>query len=315
MLSNSHFWSPPPTNVKSPPPLNFLKSPPTGGDSLPPPPHAKWETLNTEPVCKTMFMNTLSTSERFVIGALKCDSVNNVATAVHGLSGKKGNRSLNDEQKQMIYNHIKSFPVMESHYLRAQTKRTYLASDLNMTKMYDLFVEKHKGTKNLPALSSYRKIFVDNFNIGFHKPKKDQCSLCEAYKIAGPELKQDKQEEYNIHISNKEIARSLKETRKLAANDNPDQKVLCFDLQKVLPTPYGENGALYYFSKFSVYNFTCFDLIFKQGYCYMWDESIAKRGASEVASCIYSHINDHCKDCSVLSLFADNCPGQNKNRL
>ena len=36
--------------------------------------------------------------------------------------------------------HIKKFPVMESHYNRGRTKREYLPSNLNVTKMYDLFV-------------------------------------------------------------------------------------------------------------------------------------------------------------------------------
>ena len=27
----------------------------------------------------------------------------------------------------------------------------------------------------------YRKIFCDEFNISFHKPKKDQCAVCERY--------------------------------------------------------------------------------------------------------------------------------------
>ena len=88
-----------------------------------------------------------------------------------------------------------------------------------------------------------------------------------------------------------------------------------FDLQKVLQTPYGETGKLYYYSKFAVYNLTCFDMVSRQGYCFVWDETIAKRGASEISGCLYSLFADHCtKPNTEMNMFADNCPGQNKNR-
>lgn len=38
--------------------------------------------------------------------------------------------------------HIKSFPTIESHYCRANTKREYLGSHLSVNKMFDLYLEK-----------------------------------------------------------------------------------------------------------------------------------------------------------------------------
>ena len=52
--------------------------------------------------------------------------------------------------KTLIKEHIKSFPVMESHYMREQSSRRFLGSNLNLTKMYELFLEKYAGTENLP---------------------------------------------------------------------------------------------------------------------------------------------------------------------
>ena len=58
-----------------------------------------------------------------------------------------------------------------------------------------------------------------------------------------------------------------------------------------------------------------FDITLKQGYYYLWDQSIAKKGASVVGSCIYRYVEKYCtKDTKYLTLFADNCPGQNRNR-
>lgn len=45
----------------------------------------------------------------------------------------------------------------------------------------------------------YENVFNIKFNIGFHKPKKDQCSVCEAYKNDPQKqdfLKKNKQENH-----------------------------------------------------------------------------------------------------------------------
>lgn len=53
------------------------------------------------------------------------------------------------------------------------------------------------------------------------------------------------------------------------------------------------------------------DLVTKQGYCYNWNQTIAKRGSSEIGSCIYHYLIDDVKstDVSTVILFSDNCPG------
>ena len=118
-------------------------------------------------------------------------------------------------------------------------------------------------------------------------------------------------------LVNKEIARGMKETYKIEGNRSATRNLQLypFDLQKVLHTPFGENSLLYYYSKLAVYNFTSFDLIHKQGYCFILNETIAKRGASEISS-LLKLIELYCTtDNMELVLFADNCPAQNKNRF
>ena len=80
--------------------------------------------------------------------------------------------------------HIRSFPVIESHYCRSKTKRKYLESGLSINKMYQLFQEKiDKNDLALKSVSQYlyRKIFCEKFNISFFKPRKDQCAICERF--------------------------------------------------------------------------------------------------------------------------------------
>ncbi|CAB3235002.1 unnamed protein product [Arctia plantaginis] len=52
------------------------------------------------------------------------------------------------------------------------------------------------------------------------------------------------------------------------------------------------------------------------GYCYMWDESVAKRGANEVASCVYDFIKKFVsKGVKEFRFWSDDCAGQNRNRI
>lgn len=86
------------------------------------------------------------------------------------------NRQFNDEQ-------INWFPRVESHYCRASRSRDYLHPDLSLPKMYDMYRREYKYQLNdeLPSLSTYRRVFSTK-NVSFHWPKKDQCSLCMAFR-------------------------------------------------------------------------------------------------------------------------------------
>ena len=98
---------------------------------------------------------------------------------------------------------------------------------------------------------------------------------------------------------------------KTNALKNPEESmVISFDLQKVLATPFGDNGDFYYVSKLSTYNFTCYYFRTKQVYCFILGQTVAKRVACEVSSSLYLLLNDIYK---VHTLFADNCPRQNQN--
>ena len=80
----------------------------------------------------------------------------------------------------MVRNHIKSFPVVESHYCRAKSNKQHLDGCLTLTKMYDLY----KVTDENPVKENiYRKVFNEEFNLPFIKPRKDRCDECEEYKI------------------------------------------------------------------------------------------------------------------------------------
>ncbi|KAJ8895438.1 hypothetical protein PR048_000770 [Dryococelus australis] len=74
-----------------------------------------------------------------------------------------------------------------------------------------------------------------------------------------------------------------------------NSKMVCavFDMQKFLQTPMSEVSVFYYKRKLNVYNLTIYDMASKDGNCYMLYETIANRGANEVASCLLDFIAKH----------------------
>ena len=60
-------------------------------------------------------------------------------------------------------------------------------------------------------------------------------------------------------------------------------------------------------------NFGIHDCVAEKGYMYMWDETIAKRGSAEVASCLKHFFQVYPSGAKSLVSFSDGCGGQNKN--
>lgn len=128
----------------------------------------------------------------------------------------------------------------------------------------------------------------ENYNIGFHVPKKDKCMVCMAQTF--DVKKCDQMAKFDNHMQEKEESyKRFQFHQKLNAMD---PSVICasFDMQKILNTPYGENMALYYSRKIAVYNLTIYESNTQMGYCNLWTEVDARRGANEVSTCLYNYL-------------------------
>lgn len=96
--------------------------------------------------------------------------------AGHDNRGRKitGNQTPKEDE-DFVHRHIQSFPVIAIHYTRKQTQRNYLAPDLNITKMYQLYKETSiASSRKAVTWSLYRKIFNNQYNLSFCHPKNDQ---------------------------------------------------------------------------------------------------------------------------------------------
>ena len=59
--------------------------------------------------------------------------------------------------------------------------------------------------------------------------------------------------------------------------------MISFDFQQNLPTLNLHHNDVYYAHQLWTYNFGIHDCVAGKGYMFMWDETVAKRGSSEVA--------------------------------
>ena len=115
--------------------------------------------------------------------------------------------------------------------------------------MYRLYSKEcDKNGKQKASSSTYRHMFKNEFNLSFHKPKKDRCDLCFKF---NPSPEDEKK--MLDHQAQKELSRDAKENYKLLSTERDTISCTCFDLQKVLECPLGEASS-YYSRKLAVYN-------------------------------------------------------------
>lgn len=211
---------------------------------------------------------------------------------------------------------------MQSHYCRKDTKREYIEGGRTIMDLHRDFVELWKAQQNTtaPNYQMYTKVFNNEFNISFYQPKKDQCEDCVQYDNAVGKEKIAFETKYQEHQKEKNLSRKEKENDKGKAKEDSNYIVIVYDLQAVMQCPRGNTSAFYYVSKLNTFNFTICDLASNNAMCYTWDESQAKRGANEIATCVWLYIKkleDKAakKEQKIdIVFYSDNCCGQNKNR-
>lgn len=122
------------------------------------------------------------------------------------------------------------------------------------------------------------------------------------------------QQRFEDHLRNKTIAREEKQRDTALAHENANVMVAVYDMQAVLPTPCSLVSDFYYKSKLATMNFTVYNIANKIGHCYVWNETIGKRGSNEIGSFLLNFLkkNDQFTD---IIFYSDNCCGQNKNKF
>lgn len=266
--------------------------------------------LKSLKVCKKCFLGIFCETESFVNNIVKKASDNTLFKDGRGIGVKVNKISI--EKVDCVKAHIGSFPSYVSHYGRSHTNKMYLAPGLTIAKMYNLYITT---TEQPVSLTLYRKIF-NSLGLKIKQPQLDTCSKCDQF-VMNLKMQHTEEERNDIigqrdqHQQQAEMAYGAKRLDKLDEN----KTVLCFDLQKCLPTPSLRCQEAFYKRSLWVFNLTIRDCSNGKTTCFMWDETIAKRGANEVASCIWRYFETNQDLRQHVVMYSDTCPGQNRNTI
>nr|CAI5839316.1 unnamed protein product [Callosobruchus analis] len=259
---------------------------------------------------------------RFKVVCKKIDSDGFVATDMRGRHQPKN--KISPESRNAVINHIQRFPRYKSHYSRSQNCNTrYLSPDLNIRKMYRFYIEICKESNQTPVKESYyRHIFNSEFNLRFHYPHSDTCNTCDrlnnaiqhnASNSAGTSSS-NPTAELELHQRQAKHAVSTKQFDTDQCKLVEDTVVICFDLQKTLPTPLLTTNKVYYLRQLWTYNLCIHDLTNDRPNMYVWNESVASRGSSDVGSCLLRFVDSLPPTITKVIAYSDSCGGQNKNK-
>ena len=130
-------------------------------------------------VCRNMFLNTFSLSDKFVRWSMikKRVSPNGIiGPDKFGRYCAKVKKS--EKVVEMVRDHIKSFSTLIMENADNEGVRMFLDSSLNIARMYKLYVKQcqYKGIPEVDIVNEiyYRRIFQKEFNISFkNSPRND----------------------------------------------------------------------------------------------------------------------------------------------
>jgi len=223
-------------------------------------------------VCQNFLCRTLAISKKIVSHALEHKNALGKFVPPNLQSERKPGNKTSDERENLVREHINSFPLVEAHYCRANSTASYLGPELNISEMYRLYTTDFCPQRNItnPVTKGvYRRIFVNDFNIRFFLPKKDQCSTCNAYYGADGEDQAALKPEWEQHKKCEKESLDTKEADKSIAKSDKSTMAITFDVQAVLPIRHAGDAQIYYLRKLAAYNFMIYETSTHRGYCYL----------------------------------------------
>ena len=236
-------------------------------------------------VLQKNFLNTLDIPEKAVRTALKKTKLSGVLE-----SDQRGHASDHNKTEEAVTNQIKEhimlFKTVESHYIRRDSQCQYLPDHLSISEMYRLYGEWCKANAfEVASYGLYYNVFKTQFNLKFHKSKKDQCDECVGYNNSAKHLLTDEiKSKQQKHIAEKDFVRIHKDTVKKEAANDATVFVAGFDFQRTLLSPHGKTSSFYFSLRLKNYNFTITNLQSMHTTCFLWNECQAREGACEVAT-------------------------------
>nr|XP_033325321.1 uncharacterized protein LOC117219890 [Megalopta genalis] len=263
------------------------------------------------PVCKKYFRDTYQVSDGRIY---KCCPKEQVTSLVDLRKGHVASNKIDDTS---VIKHIKLFPAYRSHYTRAHNpRRQYLDPDLNIKKMYELYVTECEKENVVPVKEKYYyNVFSTKFNLHFKQPSKDTCQNCDALQIkiqsSDGEAKKMAEIEKETHLEEAERARSQMAADRMATSEKVF--LFSFDLEEALAFPKLTTSVAYYKRNLYVYNFGCHEFSKNISHMFVWPETEGSRGSQEISSCLIKYIKTYATNFEKIITYSDSCTGQNRN--
>lgn len=270
-------------------------------------------------VCQKAFLSILNVS-KFRVQRL-CRLVFQTGESPKELRGGDHRSKKSEDKLSKVKSFIESLQPVESHYCRGKSKRQYLPSHLSISSLWEAYnntIENEFKVK----YEYFRKIFVENYNVGFGSPATDQCSKCLELKerIKSVENWGEKEKlkiELEVHKKRGQMFFELLQ------NEEDGTITYSFDCQKNLIYPKLTDQAAYFLRQFYVSNFTmCLGSSHSKQtrentFIYAWTEMEGAKGSSEIASCVRHRLSEtiYPQNTHTIRLFADGAGGQNKNTI
>ncbi|XP_046661862.1 uncharacterized protein LOC124355023 [Homalodisca vitripennis] len=269
-------------------------------------------------VCRAALLTILQESKNRV--QLICKKY--LETGVVPLETRGGARQVDkyNIKKDSIKSFIKTFIPVQKHYCRAKNKhRQYLPSELNITKMWKMYIEQHPTEELKYEYDFFRLVFSENFNIGFDAPYTDKCSTCTRLECElATEKDAGKRETLKLNLKAHKVRAD--KFYKLLQENNDKELILSYDCQKNLVLPKIPDQAAYYKRQLYLYNFVICEghskvlLNSENTFSYLWTENQYAKGSSQIASAVYHRLTSaNMENVTTVKLFSDGCGGQNKN--
>ena len=222
-----------------------------------------------------------------------------------------------DNNCKTVIAHIQSSPTDESHYTRKKSQLKFVSPDPNIHRMYLAFKEKFPDTN--VQYKYYSAIFKKEFpKLRFKKPRKDTCSTCDMLQCEKRHSQQAEGVSRKLELHHRKAEQAIQLMREDKINSQlptSESMTVCIDLQQVYYVPTLTHSAMYYSRQLSCYNFCVHIGDNDESYMCMWHELEASRGGNEISSCVLKVLLSNVTSKRKLCIWADNCAGQNKNRM
>lgn len=166
-------------------------------------------------------------------------------------------RSLHSvEKKENVRSFIKQLRGTESNYNRNKSKRIYLNAELSIKKLHTIYNMQAIDVLKVKC-SMFRKIFVNEFNIGFKSPASDTCSTCCLLKEMIKNSTPGSQEKMKLMVEKRIHSQRAQSFNSHMKETVPNSISFCFDLQQIQPLPKCPIQEAFYARKL---NFTIYAL-------------------------------------------------------